>query len=223
MKNIIPYITLILILICSCKKEVNDGPTVVFGTVLDAKTKKPMEGVSIFWESGTKIDNHTTLLAKTDKEGKFYVKAQLYDHYFGPEVSYPYNDLFYAYYDDYIEGYIMFEKYKTIGVNLELSKYSYLKIYFKNLAPYNNEDKIRYWLGPENGSGAYSFPWDDYSYKDGILTLKGMNVDTLICRKVDPDITYSLVWEVTKDSIQVRSDTNVYMPWGDTVHFSINY
>ncbi|MEI6821536.1 MAG: hypothetical protein WCL51_06350 [Bacteroidota bacterium] len=209
MKKLIKCIFLLILLASSCKKDANNTITnsIIYGTIVDSVTGKPVEGVKIlkiaYYLTGSNTID-TTLTTTTDNEGKYSLNVSVAtvdaDRIYFNAVS-----------DRYCFNRISYTSGTINECNMRLVKWGYLKFYCKNTSPYNSYDDL--WIDVITANGF-----------DGYYTnFVGTNVDRTTIIKVIGNRSHELHWEITKNNISTNKYEEIYFTGGDTVSRSILY
>ena len=140
MKKIIKSVFLIILLTSSCKKDANNTitNTIIYGTIVDSVTGKPVEGVKIlkiaYYLTGSNTSD-TTLATTTDNEGKYSLNVSVAT-VDADRIS------FNALSDRYCFNRISYTSGTINECNIRLVKWGYLKFHCKNTSPYNSYDDL---------------------------------------------------------------------------------
>lgn len=216
----------IVILFNSCKKDVLN--TTVSGVVLNKKTGQPLANVKVellelkvytlnILGGVSPPDTLDRFSTYTNNEGKYSFKQRLSNNkkandknafFSPPEIGYSLyvNTENYYKYNQKIKGTSGIKK--KFDVNLELVPHTFIKYKYKNITPYDNDDKLQL-LG---------------------LTVIGKNVEgitnSFFCELSigNDDLSkYIINWNVTKNSIFNRYKKTINCNIGDTTLVEINY
>lgn len=210
MKTLTKYLILIIFLSSACKKDQNSSninDTIIFGTVVDSETGGPIEGVQIlkkYYNPNWPYSMDTSEVTTTDKEGKYTLKLKM-------DAAEAERTSFSAVFNGYCYNNISYTNATINECNMRLVKWSYLKLYCKNITPYDSFDDL--WI---DVIPAYGF--DYYS-----MNFVGTDVDQI---KVIPVIgyrTHELSWQIHKNSTNTNFHEEIYFPGGDTIYHSIFY
>ena len=205
------FLIILILFASACEKDPtpnNSFDTVIFGTVLDAESNQPIEGVSILCVNVYDlIRPDTSFVTQTDNNGKYQLKQKVsLSEYGGSAGTY-----FIAHYKNYFNSNLNYIIGNINECNIKLVKNSFLKVHIKNATPYNSSDLYRFGVDSNND---YSNYWYNFN---------GMYIDTSLTLNIIPNTTHLIRWSSKKNNILTSTNENVYFQSGDTIYRSILY
>ena len=211
MKTKIFYTIIVIMFFTSCKKMLYETTANI--TLVDITTKKPIANADVYLLNRDNTSwsgpQNTSLVThyKTNNLGKctFVFTPEEYGWFeFAAEADGYYEN------DDFDNGIIQ-DIGKVNDMILEMHPEAYVKVYIKNISPYNSNDIIKVYgvASPSSWGGEHSY--------------NGLDVDTFTISTTYGNHYRSDNYYVRKNNIETQYSYEFYCPAHDTTYYYINY
>lgn len=218
MKNLISILLISFSLLFSCKEENSKKYTQVKVNVTNYISGLPIEDITCSVFEQDAIGNSSLLYQATTVDGVFefnFLAKKNKTYFLTCSIDLEKYEMIYFF------QYVDLDKYQVNEFDFELVNYSYLNHDHVNVNCQNENDKLhyRYYFkhpSDENYIYIYSFYWESLS-KDGCED------NTVVAYQKLPAGTYTIEWNVTRDSGYTEGSDTFFIDNEDSLTYLLEY